>query len=54
MKCLFAMELSGRRDIVIKGIIRSAKELCDNAEVSSNKMWVAWGQAIMGIIFCVK
>lgn len=51
MKCLFAMELSGRRDIVIKGIIRSAKELCDNAEVSSNKMWVAWGAGNYGYYF---
>ena len=37
--------------LMIKGIIRSAKELWHNFDNSSNKMWVAWGAGKYGYIF---
>lgn len=36
---------------MIKGIVRSAKELQDNVEISSNKIWVAWGAGKYGYYF---
>ena len=36
---------------MIKGIIRSAKELRDNAGISLSKIWVAWGAGKYGYYF---